>query len=779
MSEFEIRKELQAADPVCGADDKRRKCVARVWIVVGVFAVAVVIAAFIFVGRSSSTVDLAPVEGAKGAPIVPSGMFGGVPSLELGAGASELIGADQKFRSGRDGFVFPNYGGKATNDAIDATTMAALFGKKSVCANPKVAKCVIFPSAQAIAKQLNEAMVVGRCEGMAVLSQRFFDKMETRPAGAGTTNKVTQSQVAKQLGYWWATQVAPEVAASAKSFRSQQPSATALALVKGLKAKAGYTMGLYSKAGGHSVSPIAVTQDGTKRYVYIYDNNYPKEIRRLVIDTATETWTYAGAGVNATSAGAVWKGSGAGSMDLTPMSTRKGPFNVSFGGTKGFKGTAYIVIVTQEGNFTKPVGLKITSGTNVVNTLDSASVIRAQFPIKSFVGRGFGHGAIAYIPTIMAEGSTLMIQALGDSSTGKLKVSIMRTGVAGVVAESASNFTFAVESKSATTSVKLKLPSALDTASVQIANGARAADLQLVKGQGVEVETVFANAGANGSRLIEDVLSNFTVVDLQDNRLFGGSLDQSVKYGQVIITKYSYDSKSGLVVVKDTRTKGVKLDEKFVREIVPSGDAPTEVSHDAPTTTTLTLAKVTVAKANQAALTVTWTSGTHGLRLTTSGGSGSGAVTYMVTRTGTASCTISGSTLLATNTGTCTVTATKASDTNYKSVSSSATSITIAKINVVTTTVTTGKTNQAELALTPNRDSANSGASNVRLTVSGGSGTGALSYTVSDGCLVDWQNYYPVKFTSNKAQNCTVTVTKAADHDYTSATSNIVTVTFK
>lgn len=82
---------------------------------------------------------------------------------------------------------------------------------------------------------------------------------------------------------------------------------------------------------------------------------------------------------------------------------------------------------------------------------------------------------------------------------------------------------------------------------------------------------------------------------------------------------------------------------------------------------------------SQAALSITSTSGTAGstLALTTSGGSGSGAVTFAVTTAGTAGCTVSGSTLSFTSAGTCEVTATKAAADGYSAVSSSATTITI------------------------------------------------------------------------------------------------------
>jgi len=86
-------------------------------------------------------------------------------------------------------------------------------------------------------------------------------------------------------------------------------------------------------------------------------------------------------------------------------------------------------------------------------------------------------------------------------------------------------------------------------------------------------------------------------------------------------------------------------------------------------------------KASQSALTVSSTSGTYGtaLSLTTTGGSGTGAVTYAYAA-GTTTCSLSGSTLTAIGYGTCLVTATKATDVNYLSITSSQATVTFAQL---------------------------------------------------------------------------------------------------
>jgi large repetitive protein len=82
---------------------------------------------------------------------------------------------------------------------------------------------------------------------------------------------------------------------------------------------------------------------------------------------------------------------------------------------------------------------------------------------------------------------------------------------------------------------------------------------------------------------------------------------------------------------------------------------------------------------SQGAITLTSTSTGfgHALVLTTTGGSGDGAVTYSVTSPGTALCVITGDVLTSARAGTCVVTAVKAADGTYTEASSLATTVTI------------------------------------------------------------------------------------------------------
>jgi hypothetical protein len=99
------------------------------------------------------------------------------------------------------------------------------------------------------------------------------------------------------------------------------------------------------------------------------------------------------------------------------------------------------------------------------------------------------------------------------------------------------------------------------------------------------------------------------------------------------------------------------------------------------TTLTYVAGTLTINRALQAALSITTINGGNhstGYLLNTTGGSGTGAVTYSATNGSANSCSVSGSTLTANKGGTCIVTATKAADSNYSATSSVATTVTLA-----------------------------------------------------------------------------------------------------
>ncbi len=174
---------------------------------------------------------------------------------------------------------------------------------------------------------------------------------------------------------------------------------------------------------------------------------------------------------------------------------------------------------------------------------------------------------------------------------------------------------------------------------------------------------------------------------------------------------------------------------------------------------------ITVVKLNQAALSITApaikTYGDVPFTPTTSGGSGTGAVTF--TSSTPAVCTASGSaTVTIVGAGTCSVTATKAADANYNARTSASYDITV------------NKANQAPLVVTGTSSPAGYGSTQT-LGTTGGSGTGAVTYSTgaSTACSVVGN----VLTITASTGTCSVTATKATDANYNARTSAAVSVT--
>lgn len=167
------------------------------------------------------------------------------------------------------------------------------------------------------------------------------------------------------------------------------------------------------------------------------------------------------------------------------------------------------------------------------------------------------------------------------------------------------------------------------------------------------------------------------------------------------------------------------------------------------------------------------------LTLNVSGGAGNGSYTY--TATGTSGCVVEGAGNVAyvyaaatgTGVGSCFITVSKLADTNYN-------------VQTATTQFSFSAGSQTALVATPANNSMNfiastltdaSTAAKTQLTVSGGLGTGAISYAVAAGstsvCSVDATGL----ITDKTAGTCVVTVTKAADSNYLVQTTT-ATVTF-
>ena len=290
-----------------------------------------------------------------------------------------------------DGFSFANWGGEGN---LGATELIALFGKRAACAKVTRDGCVLYPAARQWAAQINESMAGGHCEGMAVMAARLFrgdaKPTDLDPAAAATFG-LTQDDpdVARAIDVWFATQYLAPVEKAYAAFSKYQPSEIAAELAAGLQRGDGYTMGIYSEAGGHAVTPIAVTPDGDRIAVSVYDNNFPGTVQRIMIDPASEHWSYAMGSTNPDAPSDGWEG-GVGTIDLTPMDSRALPAPAPFANRRS-RGAAGRTANTSELLVTSPdpdarLGFMLTINGQTYDTTDPTVALPAGVVARSVLG---------------------------------------------------------------------------------------------------------------------------------------------------------------------------------------------------------------------------------------------------------------------------------------------------------------------------------------------------------------------------------------------------------
>jgi hypothetical protein len=252
---------------------------------------------------------------------------------ELGLGK---LCVDNGFRVASDDFSFANWGRSAQADAnITIQTLIDLFGHNTVCMPGPITECTVRPATTQKLEEWNNALSGGRCEGLATLSTRFHLRQEQPSAYQATATRVSElkrdnEQLASSIAYWWATQFLPEVADRAAESRSKSPLELVDDLILGLANKAvGYTLGLYYGSSGHSVTPYAVTRRDESFVIHVYDNNSPGIRREILVNGGDNTWRYPAAMTARDGTPVEWSGT-TGTIELTPMSARKGPFTCTF-----------------------------------------------------------------------------------------------------------------------------------------------------------------------------------------------------------------------------------------------------------------------------------------------------------------------------------------------------------------------------------------------------------------------------------------------------------------
>lgn len=344
-------------------------------------------------------------------------------SPDLGDGT---LCVDNGFRLRNDDFSFANWGRSVEADAnVSLQTLIDMFGPGTVCMPASAdGECIPRPATQQILYEWNTALSGGRCEGMAALAMRFrmgFDLPSDFAAGATTVAELSRSngRLDSWIAYWWSTQFMREVADRAEETRASSPVELLEQLVQGLANDVGYTLGLYHGAGGHTVVPFAVTRRGGSYVVHVYDNNHPRERREIVVDPSTDRWTYPDALPDED-----WSG-GTGTFELTPMSSREGPFTCPYCAVPEEGSPTVVTVASRDAAAPGYVLLRSGSGDiesspdGISNTIDGAMAR----PTK-----GAGSSITIRIPASVGRFSIAVRRARAAVPAGDVVVTVRRPG---------------------------------------------------------------------------------------------------------------------------------------------------------------------------------------------------------------------------------------------------------------------------------------------------------------------------------------------------------------
>ena len=351
------------------------------------------------IGCSSSETTTTEEETA---PIVGDFVWENECTTEAGDLPTEgLICADTGMRPTTGGFSFENWGGPVESDAVTLNTAATLYGVDSVCATVENDNCTPLPGALQWIEEMNASIEGGRCEGMAVLSQRFADGLNDPSEFQDGATIVADLQretasVGEDISRWWVTQNLSTVAEFNAAAQQLSPTQIAKELVVAIRSRSGVTYGFYFEGQGHAITPIAIAlrADGVLE-VLNYDNNYPGQITTVTIDPSSEIWSYDMAATNAGVDANIWSGS-TGTMDYTLMSARDQPNPAPWSASDRSdltKGSARISISTRG---TSTSGAIITVGGDTIDTRDLSTVSNG---IRIFTNKGrAGTGVTIEIP---------------------------------------------------------------------------------------------------------------------------------------------------------------------------------------------------------------------------------------------------------------------------------------------------------------------------------------------------------------------------------------------
>lgn len=506
----------------------------------------------------------------------------GVPATELAASGG--LCSDTGLRPVDGGFSFENWGGPVKEDAVTVTTAIAVFGEAAVCAKTTSAGCVPFPAVQHWIDGTNLQMEGGRCEGMAVLSQRIHDGGDTaqqlQPTASRTADLVKETKpVAASISRWWVTQgVEPVIQATSQAWKLA-PSEIVARLVEALANGKGATIGIYANGAGHAVTPIAVTRtdDGTFA-ISLYDNNFPGKVTVMTVDPGTETWSYDVGAENSGVLASAWTG-GKGDIDYVLMADREGKQRVPWSDDdrdERSKGSARITVTTGGKSV---AGLIIDVGGSTIDTRDLSTVTGG---VKVFPNRGgIGTGAMIEIPDGLADVKiTPVVGEVLDPATRSLELAVSvdapGPGSQYVVdtIEGDDLSTGKYDDFSLSVSTNEEFENVLDVADdgeieVSIAYEEEAAEITLEDGQDLSVVDVNGDAGLE-----------LEVATSEGEVLYETGFDGESDTGDISTAVVDIDEASGEVTVEIATVEAVAIDDEILALTEAEEPMPDEAMDD-------------------------------------------------------------------------------------------------------------------------------------------------------------------------------------------------------
>jgi hypothetical protein len=435
-------------------------------------------------------------------------------SPELGDGK---LCVDNGFRIKADDFSFSNWGRSTEADAnVTIQTLIDLFGHSAVCVDGLSTECVMRPTTVQKLEEWNNALAGGRCEGLATLSTRFLLKLDDPSTFKPTATRVADLQRGNQLldstiVYWWATQFLTEVSDRAATSRTKSPLKLVDDLIQGLANGVGYTVGLYFGSSGHAVTPFAVTHRGDDFVIHVYDNNFPGVRKEIVVNGNTNSWAYAAAHAQPDGSSVDWTGV-TGTLELTPMSSRKGPFECAFCSTSSTTTDTVLTIASRDPAAAGYTFITTRDGQRIEASPDS--VINTITGSTYAISKGLGGGLVTiHIPNTITEFDVEVRRGSSVIPAADVVVAIQRPlsaniqvsgDLAHTVVGSSSKSTTLIAVRSDSTSVSA--PSE-NSARLSIAAGGQLSRTELPRGHTLLIHQIEDSAievaikGENGSEI--------------------------------------------------------------------------------------------------------------------------------------------------------------------------------------------------------------------------------------------------------------------------------------